>query len=466
MKKITCILTAASLMFAGILGASSSMLYAADFEGNEEQWLARCSVPQKTAAAAQECAQFKTYYAGLQANLKEEANTLEGQMASIKGNIDAIQEAINQQNELIAKIERKIELNEASIRTIDTQIEKLKVEIEEKQADISKRNKIITDRMISGQASVGTNMNVEIIMGAKDLIDLIRKIDGLQKITESDQNDIKKLKEEKEQLDLQKQEQDRLKTTQEDQKKENEASKQEAESVKAQKNELLSEYLSQEADLNQKMRSVKADIGSLQNNMININTSVEGNYDFSGNGSFLRPVNGPSSAGTWYYPASFGGGVHLGWDIASSIGTPIYAPADGVILYASNPAPTSGGFLNNWIGWPLGGGNTIQLLTQVDGTTYAISFFHMARENFLARPGQQVSKGQQIGASGNSGNTSGPHCHIEVVNLGTMSINRAIASFQSTADFAWGTGWGTAALSRVCSVSGPPCRERPELIFG
>lgn len=466
MKKIVCMISATSLLVACIFGASKTMLYAADFAGNEEAWLQRCSVPQKTTAAAQECAAFKSYYAGIQSDLKNEASTLESQIAGIKGNIDAIQEAINKQNELIEKIEKQIALNDASIRLIETEIEKLTIEIDAKVADIEKRNALITERMVKEQASVGTNINIEIIMGAKDLIDLIRKVDGLQKITESDQNDIKKLLEEKALLDLQKQEQDRLKQTQEDQKKENEASKQEAEDVKAQKDALLGEYLAQEADLNQKMRSVKADIGALANNIININTSVEGSYDFSGNGSFIRPLSGPSSAGTWYYPSSFGGGVHLGWDVASSVGTPIYAPADGIILYANNPVATNNGFLNNWVGWPLGGGNTIQMLTQVDGVTYAISFFHMARENFLVRAGQQVSKGQQIGASGNSGNVSGPHCHIEVVNLGSMSVNRAIASFQSTADFAWGTGWGTAALSRVCSVSGPPCRERPELIFG
>ena len=466
MKKLLKVISAASLCCLSVLGSSFTTLYAADFEGNESEWLSRCSVAQETAAAAQECAEFKSYYASIQNNLKQEADDLNGQIASIKGNIDEIQEAINQQNTLIQKIEKQIELNEASIRTITSQIEKIKAEIEQKQEDIEKRNKIITDRMINDQASVGTNINIEIIMGASDLMDLIRKVDGLAKITESDQNEIEKLMEEKAKLNLQKQEQDRLKETEEEQKKANESSKKDAEAVKAKKNELLNSYLSQEADLNQKMRSVKADMSSIQNNIININTSVAGSYDFSGNGSFVRPVNGPSSAGTWYYPSSFGGGVHLGWDIASSVGTPIYAPADGVILYANNPVGSYNGFLGNWVGWPFGGGNTIHMLTQVDGVTYGISFFHMAQENFLVSAGQQVSKGQQIGATGSSGNVSGPHCHIEVINLGSMSISSAISSFQSSADFAWGTGWGTGALSRVCSVSGPPCRERPEEIFG
>ena len=60
------------------------------------------------------------------------------------------------------------------------------MEIKKKQKDIDQRNKIITDRMLDEQAVTGTNMDVEVIMGSKDLVDMIRKVDGLQRITDSD----------------------------------------------------------------------------------------------------------------------------------------------------------------------------------------------------------------------------------------------------------------------------------------
>ena len=97
-------------------------------------------------------------------------------------------------------------------------------------------------------------------------------------------------------------------------KAENEKSKKETEKVQKQKKKLLEEYRKQEAELNEKMRSTQVDIASIQNNMININTSVAGKLNFSGNGALMMPVRGGSvSAGTWYYP---GGGVHLGLDMA------------------------------------------------------------------------------------------------------------------------------------------------------
>lgn len=439
-------------------------VYAADFEGNEEAWLNKCSVAQESEAEAEECAAFKEYYAQKSEDLQNEVSSLDKKIAAIQDNIEEISSVMRQLQSVIDTLEENIKINEANIRTIEAEIEKLDQQIEKKQEDIDQRNKIITDRMLEEQAVTGTNVNVEVIMGAKDLVDMIRKVDGLQRITDSDQAEIKKLQEDMEELNHQKSEKNRLKEDAENKKAENEKNKEENEKIKEQKEVLLNQYKKQEAELNEKMRSVQVDIASIQSNIININTSVAGKLDFSGNGSMMMPVRGGSvSAGTWYYP---GGGVHLGLDMAASIGTPIVAPADGIILYADNPVSTNSGYLGNWSGYPAGGGNSIHMLTQVDGTTYAISFFHMAQEGFAVSAGTQVKKGQTLGLVGNSGNTSGPHCHIEVINLGSMSISTAIARFRSTADFAWGCGWGSGALSKTCSVSGAPCREKPENMFG
>lgn len=458
---MTCM--AAALLFL-MPPQHNSVLYTANFEGNEEAWLNKCSVAQETEAAAQQCAAFKEYYAGLSSSLEGEVSSLNKKIASIQSNIEEITSVMKQLQSVIDQLDKKIKINEANIRTIEGQIVKLNGEIKKKQKDIDQRNKIITDRMLDEQAVTGTNVDVEVIMGSKDLVDMIRKVDGLQRITDSDQIEIKKLQKDKTELDHQKSEKNRLKADIEAKKAENEKDKKETENVQKQKKELLKEYRKQEAELNEKMRSTQVNIESIQNNMININTSVAGKLDFSGNGALMMPVRGGSvSAGTWYYP---GGGVHLGLDMAAPIGTQIVAPADGIILYANNPVPTNGGYLGNWSGYPAGGGNSIHMLTQAGGTTYAISFFHMSNEGFAVSAGTQVKKGQLLGLTGNSGNTSGPHCHIEVINLGNMSISSAISQFRSSADFAWGCGWGNGALSRTCGASGAPCREKPENIFG
>lgn len=72
------------------------------------------------------------------------------------------------------------------------------------QRSIDERNAIIIKRMQDEQATIGTNMSLEIIMGSQDLLDMIRKIDGLNRINEQDQREIDKIKEEKQEQNLQK----------------------------------------------------------------------------------------------------------------------------------------------------------------------------------------------------------------------------------------------------------------------
>ena len=83
----------------------------------------------------------------------------------------------------------------------------------------------------------------------------------------------------------------------------------------------------------------------------------------------------------------------------------------------------------------------------------------------MVHAGQEVKQGQLLGRTGASGNVSGPHAHVELFNLGKMSVADAINYFNNSgADFSWGCGWsGDRGLANVCSVSGrTPCRERPE----
>lgn len=435
---------------------------AQDFAGNESYYMDFCSIPRSNRDEMETCKAFKDYYRQKSENLQNQIGDLNTQLDSIKGNMDLLTQAINEYDGKIAELTTMIEENDTAIAKMQEGIDALDGQIIQTQKDIDVRDDQIKDRMRSEQPSVGTNVYMDFIMGAADLMDLIRTIEGLERITENDQEQIMALQNDKEKLDVQKGEQIRLQDEVKEKKEQNEESKASTEAAKLQKQEFLNEYQRQEAELNEQKRSAQVDIETIQNNIINIQIDPSG---IGGNSYWTMPVTGGyKSAGTWYYP---GGGLHLGMDIAAPIGTPIVAPANSVILYAANPAPTNGGYLGNWVGYPAGGGNTVQLVMEVNGITYAVSFFHMARENFSARAGATLDRGQQFGTTGNAGNSTGPHCHIEVINLGTIGLSAAISQFQRNYDFAWGNGWGNGALNRICSATGgaAPCRERPEDIF-
>lgn len=171
---------------------------------------------------------------------------------------------------------------------------------------------------------------------------------------------------------------------------------------------------------------------------------------------FILPVDGVVSAGTWAYPS---GGMHLGLDLAASLYTPVKAPAAGIIVYASAPVDSNCGYLGNYCGWPYGGGNTIAMLCPIGDTVYAVTFAHLSNRFYVAA-GQHVKQNDIIALSGNSGNSTGPHTHIEVFRL-SVSLEQAISYFQSSGgDFAFGCGWSAGG---TCSSIG--CRIRPESVF-
>ncbi len=87
---------------------------------------------------------------------------------------------------------------------------------------------------------------------------------------------------------------------------------------------------------------------------------------------------------------------HPGIDLAASIGTPIYAPASGVVEFS--------GYSHNGYGY-----NVILLHNFGFKSVYA----HMTRKD-VVKAGDFVNKGDLIGYTGNTGLSTGPHLHYEV----------------------------------------------------
>ncbi len=99
------------------------------------------------------------------------------------------------------------------------------------------------------------------------------------------------------------------------------------------------------------------------------------------------------------YYRSLGQLGHTGIDYGCSLGTAVRATGDGRVSFAG-PGANHGGFLSV-------AGNAILL---DHGDIYS-AYSHLSR--FAVSQGQQVSQGQVIGYSGNTGQVTGPHLHFE-----------------------------------------------------
>lgn len=439
------------------------LVYAQDFSGQEEYYEEYCSSPRSSAEEAQVCANFKDYMSSKTDDISGKIDELNGQIASIQNDIDAVVKQIDQYNVIIKELDQSIANYQASIDQIQASLTILANDIIQTEQDIKERDDLIKSRMLEEQPSVGINAYIEVVMGSKDILDLIRMVDGIQTITENDQREIEKLNDDKRKLELQKQEQERLKQEVVDKQEKIKEQKVLQEATKSEQEKLANEYKKVEAQLLQEKRSQQTKADAIQSAIININTSVAGSVPEvpSNTGGWISPIGFSIGEGTFRYSV---GGFHAGVDFPTNdqVGFPVVAPINGVIVYSANPIGTT---TTGMIGFPAGGGNTVHMIGQVNGTTYAMSFFHLAQENWVSSPGQVVNQGQVIAYSGHSGNSTGPHLHFEVINLGSMSMEQAIAQFQNTLDFAWGTGWysdSTACINNGYSI---PCRERPETLL-
>ena len=97
------------------------------------------------------------------------------------------------------------------------------------------------------------------------------------------------------------------------------------------------------------------------------------------------------------------GVLHGGIDIANSIGTPILAASDGVVV---DVGPTAG--YGAWV-----------KVRHSDGTVTLYGHVN----TWVVSVGQRVFAGDQIATIGNRGNSTGPHCHFEVLMGGSQRID-------------------------------------------
>jgi hypothetical protein len=134
-----------------------------------------------------------------------------------------------------------------------------------------------------------------------------------------------------------------------------------------------------------------------------VHVSVYGNAAASpaaGTGEWALPM----APGTYRLTSGYGprpspGGIgstnHAGLDFGAATGTPVMSAVSGTVTAAG----------------PSGGYGNLVVVTRANVATY---YAHMVDGSITVQVGQQVVAGQQIGAVGSTGNSTGPHLHFEI----------------------------------------------------
>lgn len=133
-----------------------------------------------------------------------------------------------------------------------------------------------------------------------------------------------------------------------------------------------------------------------------------GNGDTGAGGGAL-PAAGeviyPLAKGTAVITSGYGprwGKIHRGLDFGAPEGTPMYAVADGKVLYAGPSGTRTTGF-----------GQSIWITHNIGGETWTTQYGHMYNATKYIKTGDTVKVGQQIAEVGSNGSSTGNHLHFQ-----------------------------------------------------
>lgn len=371
-----------------------------DFEKNYKYYEQICSKRSSYELNRSACEDFKIY----QEN-SNDVEKMEDSLNDSKLNAFKLAELISKNNDIIEKKEKAIKKNKRLIKDRNEKIERLEEEV--------------INSLESMQYFSNENQIIDIIMASTNLDDLMLTIDGLSQINRANIENIYSLEKETNEL------KDNARYLEDDVEK--------LEKTKKRQEKLLREFRRKEANIYTGMNSggnasINPQIDSVDLDKIN-DTSK----------SWRRPMkSGNVSAGTWYYP---GGGWHPGMDIANKVGTNIIAPANGVLLASSNSA---GGY-----------GKHIVVVMKKNDYVYTMLFAHLS--DFVGI--NEFDRGDTIAISGNTGASTGPHVHIEVLQHNTGDVGKVVSQFKNNKDYWFGLGYsGKGDCNKVC-------RLQPEKVF-
>jgi murein DD-endopeptidase MepM/ murein hydrolase activator NlpD len=122
----------------------------------------------------------------------------------------------------------------------------------------------------------------------------------------------------------------------------------------------------------------------------------------------LRPADGTivSGYGMRMHPTLGVRKMHAGVDILLEIGSPVVAPGDGVVKRTGRSSTY---------------GRYVEVEHKAAG--YTTRYAHLSEIPYRIRRGRTVARGDTIAFSGNSGRSTGPHLHYEVMDEKGRTIN-------------------------------------------
>lgn len=349
-------------------------------------------------------------------DLSDKQNQLKG----VKGNISGLKSKISGVKQQKESIYSQISKLESQIHTVEGELENINNQIASTNKSISTTSKAL-DKAIEDLCEYkdlygqrlramymsGTSGYLEIILSAQSFSDFVSRVDIVKRIMDHDSNILINMKKKQENIEAQK-------AKLEDQKdklvglQQQSASKKTQLSVASRQNkDLYAKLNSDQKELENALdeqinesKEIEADIRAIMAAMKNSDIEYKGGrHAILYNSEAGRTIRCTSPFGMRWHPTLHVYKLHTGMDFGVPSGTPVHAMADGEVIIAK---------------YSSGYGNYIVIN---HGSGISTLYAHNSR--LLVSVGDKVKGGQVISKSGNTGYSTGPHCHFEVRKDGT-----------------------------------------------
>ncbi len=293
------------------------------------------------------------------------------------------------------------------------EISKTDADIAECEKRIQEENELYKKRLRALYLEGNTGY-LEVLLGAKNMSDLLQRVENIQKIAEFDKDLIASLVNDKKEVEAKKAEKLGQKSLLARLSNEASAQQQTVQLKTEEKNKLMASLVSGKSAIESQIQEDAQESKEVQALIASILKAQEEAKKKSktttvNNSGKMFCVTGVPYAVTSPYgyrihPVLGYKVFHAGMDLAVFWGTTIYSLMDGTVIASEAMS---------------GYGNVVMINHGNIITLYA----HLSSSK--VKVGQTVRGGQQIALSGNTGRSTGPHLHFEVRNLNGETMNPA-----------------------------------------
>ena len=347
-------------------------------------------------------------------SLNEQKEQVEEELAKAEEQLTYVQEELSEAVVQLQEMDDKINEYQATLDQVNSQYEELQQKVAESEAQLQeaqekyeKKLNLLKSRLVAIYKN-GETRYLDVLMNSKSIIDFVSKYYAVQRIAEIDSQTIEELKQQKTELE-------KINNELEEDKAQMKIAKVEAEKQTVVLTNTRTVYENQKNSLSESEKQLNAQIETYKKQQEELENLIQ--YTINGSTYELKYSGGvmiwPTLESS-YITSPYGSRLHPiqgviknhdGIDIGGSTGDPVYAVADGIIIYS---AFNTGGY-----------GNMVMIDHGLNSEGVKIVTLYAHGDKLLKSVGETVKQGDVIMEMGSTGNSTGPHVHFEVRENGS-----------------------------------------------